>query len=400
MSLEGAIKDFGLSDIFQLIHVQQKSGVMSIQDGSRRASVGFLKGMVVSASAQTDNAEGLERIGEALVRAKRISTQQLDQALKAQQETGDYLGQILVVQQSVSESDLKKALRLQILETTYRLFRWKEGRYSFDQREVEYPKQYIDPISTEHILMEGVRRLDEWPPIEKKIPSLKTVFVQVPEKRGEIEQATQPAAPVEVPATDAEEDPFADLASEPEGRFSANEISVYHAVNGSHDVYRLIELLQVGEFEVCKALANLLGAGLIVPSNTSASAATLSRPGIPSEFSRPFAVALRVLVNVILAAALVALPFWVMWETRQAVIEAVQAEARALKIIMLANHLKGLGELVDIWSVEHGAPPTSAFDPLTEYGASEWPLEDPWGRPWSYDAISGKVTVGIERETE
>ncbi len=398
MSLEGAIKDFGLSDIFQLIYVQQKSGVMSIHDGSRRANVGFVKGMVVS--AQMDNAVGLERIGEVLVRAKRISPQQLDKALKTQQDTGDYIGQILVAQQVVSESDLKKALRLQTLETTYRLFHWKEGRYSFEQRDVEYPKQYIDPISTEHILMEGIRRLDEWPPIEKKIPSLKVVFAQVPEKRGEIEQGSPPAAPVEVPATAVEEDPFADLDPEPEGRFSANEISVYHAVNGSHDVHRLIELLQVGEFEVCKALANLLGAGLIVPSNTSASAATLSHRGMPFEFSRPFAVVLGVAANVILATALLVLPFWVIWETRPAVIEAVRSEVRALKIIMLANHLKGLGELVDIWSVEHGAPPTSAFDPLAEYGASEWPLEDPWGRPWSYDTISGKVTVGTERQAD
>ncbi len=394
MSLEGAIKDFGLSDIFQLIYVQQKSGVMSIHDGSRRANVGFVKGMVVS--AQMDNAEGLERIGEVLVRAKRISPQQLDTALKAQQNTGDYLGQILVAQQYVSESDLKKALRLQILETTYRLFHWKEGRYSFEQRDVEYPKQYIDPISTEHILMEGVRRLDEWPPIEKKIPSLKLVFSQVPEKRGEIEQPSQPKAPAEVPAQAAEEDPFADLDPDPEGRFSANEISVYHAVNGSHDVYRLIELLQIGEFEVCKALANLLSAGLIVPLNTSAASATLLQRGMPSAFSRHFAVALGWVANLILATALVALPFWVIWETRPAIIEAVRSEVRTLKIIMLANHLKGLGELVDIWSAEHGAPPASAFDPLAEYGASEWPLQDPWGRPWSYDANSRKVTVGVE----
>jgi hypothetical protein len=349
--------------------------------------------MVVS--AQMDNAEGLERIGEVLVRAKRISPQQLDDALKAQHDTGDYLGQILVYQQAVSESDLKKALRLQTLETTYRLFHWKEGRYTFDQRTVEYPRQYIDPISTEHILMEGVRRLDEWPPIEKKIPSLKIVFSQVPEKRGEIEQASQPKSPIEVPAQAVEEDPFADLDQESEGRFSANEISVYHAVNGSHDVYRLIELLQIGEFEVCKALANLLSAGLIVPSSASVSvAASHPRGGMSSEFTRQLVIALTWTANLVLAAALLVIPVWATWSARSEITAIVRAEVRTLKIMMLANHLKGLGDLVEIWSAEHGTLPSSVLDPLVAYGASAWPLEDPWGRRWGYDPTAGTVEVG------
>jgi hypothetical protein len=89
MSLEGSIKDFGLSDIFQLIHVQQKSGVMTVHHQSRKATVGFLKGMVVS--AQSDDQDGVERIGDVLVRARRITPRQLETALKIQEERGEYL---------------------------------------------------------------------------------------------------------------------------------------------------------------------------------------------------------------------------------------------------------------------------------------------------------------------
>ncbi|HET8761497.1 MAG TPA: DUF4388 domain-containing protein, partial [Nitrospiria bacterium] len=310
MSLEGSIKDFGLSDIFQLIYVQQKSGLMSIEDGARRAGVGFVKGMVVS--AQMDRSEGIERLGEVLVRSKRITRAQLDRALKAQEESGENIGKILVSQQSVSEEDLKKALRLQTLETVYRLFRWKEGRYSFDQRDIDYPKQYIDPISTEHILMEGVRRLDEWPPIEKRIPSLQMVFKQVPEKRAEIEQSAPPSAP----AKSVEDDPFADLDPEPEGRFSAHEISVYHGVNGTHTVSELIELLQIGEFEVCKALANLLNAGLIVPLNVPSIAETAEQPGRLAELWKYALTALVWMTNIALIAGLIAVPAWLFWHAR------------------------------------------------------------------------------------
>ncbi|MFZ5862952.1 MAG: DUF4388 domain-containing protein [Nitrospirota bacterium] len=394
MSLEGSIKDFGLSDIFQLIYVQQKSGVMSIQDGSRRATVGFIKGMVVS--AQMENAEGIERIGDVLVRAKRVSQHQLDKALKIQQETGDFLGQILVSQQAISESDLKKALRMQVLETAYRLFRWKDGRYSFDQRDVDYPTQYIDPISTEHILMEGIRRLDEWPPIEKKIPSLKVVFAQVPDKRGEIEQSSSPTAPPPAATHTAEEDPFADLESaEPEGRFSANEIAVYHAVNGSHDVARLIELLQIGEFEVCKALANLLSAGLIasVGVPTTSAAATAAGRGTPSEWSRHVVGALGWTLNLVVATAFVLIPCWTIWNALPGIRDAVRTEVRTLKTVLLANHLRALGNLVEVWRVEHGALPASVSEPIAKYGAANWPRNDPWGNPWSYDPQTGRVSV-------
>src|SRR5574341_1235988 len=264
MSLEGSIKDFGLSDIFQLIYVQQKSGLMTIDHQSHKATVGFVKGMVVS--TQVEHAEGIERIGDVLVRAKRITQRQLEAALKIQEDRGGYLGQILVSEGFLSLEDLKRALKLQTLEAVYRLFRWKDGQDSFDQQQVSYPKEYTDPISTEHILMEGVRRLDEWPYIEKKIPSLGMVFAPVPERQGEIDQAAKPESQSSPPGP---EDPLADLDPEPEGRFSQAEITVYHAVNGTHPVSRIIELVQLGEFEVCKGLANLLTAGLIVPVGAS-----------------------------------------------------------------------------------------------------------------------------------
>jgi hypothetical protein len=385
MSLEGSIKDFGLSDIFQLIHVQQKSGVMSIQDGSRKAGVGFVKGMVVS--AQMDETEGMERIGEVLVRAKRISSSQLEKALKVQRETGDYIGQILISNNMVTDEDIKKALRLQTLETVYRLFRWKGGRYTFDQREVDYNKQYIDPISTEHILMEGVRRLDEWPPIEKKIPSLQVVFAQVPEKRAEIEQASVPSAP----AKSTEDDPFADLDPEPEGRFSAHEINVYHAVDGSHDVSGLIDVLQIGEFEVCKALANLLNAGLIVPLNVSSTVAEAERPAVLASLTRYLSLTLRWAVNLALIVGMTVPPASFVWKERERIAELVRAEMGPPKVVLLANQVKGLRELVEMWKAENGTFPKSLFDPLTRYGAAAWPLDDPWGRPWAYDANSGSV---------
>lgn len=384
MSLEGSIKDFGLSDIFQLILIQQKSGVMSIRGQSRRASVGFVKGMVVS--AQVDEKEGVERIGEVLVRAKRVTPQQLAEALKAQQETGNYLGQVLVERQVISEPDLKKALRLQILESVYRLFRWKEGRYSFDQREVEYPKGWVDPISTEHVLMEGVRRLDEWPYIEKKIPSMAMVFAPVEAKRGELEAA----ATVQKPAGPSD-DPFADLDLEDSGKFSTDEIAVYHAINGRDDVARIIELVQLGEFEVCKALSNLATAGLIVPGADGPSH-TLREWSPAASRAASFLVATGWWsVNIALTAVLLAAPVIGIWPERGRILALLTGDRLAVRTLLLTNHLAGLRELVQVWALEHGRLPENLFQPLSDYGAAAWPLKDPWDRDWRYDPKTGTV---------
>ncbi len=388
MSLEGSIKDFGLSDIFQLILVQQKSGVMSIRDQSRRASVGFVKGKVVS--AQVDEEKGGERIGGVLVRAKRLTPQQLQEALKTQQETGDYLGQILVARNAISEEDLKRALRLQILEAVYRLFRWKEGRYSFDQKDVDYPKAYVDPISTEHILMEGVRRLDEWPYIEKKISSLSLVFTQVAEKRGEIEAAKPASAPK--PDSSPDDDPFADLDTEESGRFSQDEIAVFHAVNGSDDVSKIIDLVQRGEFEVCKALSNLLTAGLIAPVGVPADKVAREWPAAVTWLIGALMATGLWTVNIALMAALLGAPVVAAWRYGEDLVKIADRDLQAIRSLVLPNQLAGLRELVHLWTMEHGQRPDSVYRSIEDYGASSWPLSDPWGRPWRYDLQTGDVS--------
>jgi hypothetical protein len=41
------------------------------------------------------------------------------------------------------------------------------GRYHFDPAaEADYDRENVQPVSTDHILMEGIRRVDEWPIIE------------------------------------------------------------------------------------------------------------------------------------------------------------------------------------------------------------------------------------------
>jgi hypothetical protein len=254
MALEGSLKDFGLADIFQLIYLQKKTGILTMKNDSAEAKVLFEKGLVVK--AETSNLEGLNRIGQILARSNKITEDQLKEALSKQHQSKDKIGEILIEMGAIQKEDLVKALGIHVREAVLNLFKWKEGRYSFEPSEISIERDYWLPVHTEFLIMEGVRRIDEWPFIEKKIPNLEIIF----EKNNEI--------PESIRIVKAEEDPTTSMVTENEMdkgiQVTQEEKNLYDLVDGQQNVRQLIEISNMGEFETCKTLSNLLTAGLIV----------------------------------------------------------------------------------------------------------------------------------------
>src|SRR6266852_427213 len=175
MALEGTLRDFSLADIFQLIGLQRKTGVLTLSGKDDTVTVTFLDGKVVGADSGSHRLE--TRLGHVLMKSGMLTQDQLARALEIQKETLQRLGFILTHYQIISNDSLKQALQLQILQIVYRLFRWKDGEYHFSQETtIEYDRDNVVPISAESILMEGARMIDEWPIIEKRIRSTDQVF--------------------------------------------------------------------------------------------------------------------------------------------------------------------------------------------------------------------------------
>ncbi len=170
MALEGTLKDFSLADILQLIGIQKKTGVLVLRDNEEVVRVSFQNGMIVGSEHETEQLE--TRLGNVLVKKGVMTQEQLDKALELQSESLQRLGQVLIENNIISTGDLRDALRNQVLQTVYGLFRWKNGHYHFaPQGMVDYDSDNLEPVSTESILMEGLRMLDEWPLIERAIPN-------------------------------------------------------------------------------------------------------------------------------------------------------------------------------------------------------------------------------------
>ena len=168
MALHGTLKDFGLGDIFQLIGIQRKTGILTLEGTEDTVTVKFLEGQVVGADTKRRSVE--ELLGAVLVRTGRITEPQLREALRTQKQTLQRLGYVVVKSGAISEEDLIEALRVQSLQIIYRLFRWHNGEYNFrGVEDLEYDERHFIPISAETILMEGARMIDELPIIERRI---------------------------------------------------------------------------------------------------------------------------------------------------------------------------------------------------------------------------------------
>jgi DNA-binding response OmpR family regulator len=114
--LSGSLEDMGVVDLLQTFEVSRKSGIARISDGRRETRVFFRDGKVVDA------------------------------------ELGRLRGE----------------------EAVYRALIWISG--SFEVEFCPVANEDIIPTSTQGLLMEGMRRVDEWGRLLEQLPSLKTIF--------------------------------------------------------------------------------------------------------------------------------------------------------------------------------------------------------------------------------
>ncbi len=260
MALEGTIRDFGLPDIFQLIGLQRKTGHLTLtnEKDDESVTVTFENGMVVMGDSSARRLE--DRLGNVLVKQGKVTRERLDEALGVQKQTLQRLGHILASSSAITTKDLRDALQVQISQIVFRVFRWRDGRYHFAPAEsVDYDRENFVPMSTDFILMEGIRMVDEWPIIEKKIPSFDIVFRPV------VDPSLIEVGVGAAPDTSISERRVAASATG-RIRLAAEEERVFRKVDGVRTVQAIIDGTGAGEFEVCRTLFDFLNRNLIAPA--------------------------------------------------------------------------------------------------------------------------------------
>lgn len=349
MALEGTIKDFGLADIFQLIALQKKTGLLTLESKENTINIYFHEGRILYADALR-RWEG-EKLGRILEKAGKISKEQLERALEIKKGTDHRLGYILIKENLITKGDLSEALQHQMKKLMFHLFRWKDGTYRFIPKKVSYDEDILTPIDTEYILMEGMRILDEWPAIEKRIPSFDIVFKKL-DKEGE--------APL-----------------------SDEDRIVYNLVDGESDVGVIIDSSGIGEVETCNSLIRLMDSGLIekasLRSEPSIEKASPGLEGLEVSKAKPLADILQIRWLRILIAGLILILVLV------GGIRFLDLIKNPLLGILTVNRIEDLRTSIRIYYLEKGEYPPSLKALVTEGSKKDINILDPWGREFVYE---------------
>lgn len=245
MAIEGPLKELGIHDVFQLLDLSQKTGVLKVTSELRQnqGTVWFEQGSVIGAVIDSNP----HPLGTMLVRSGKIVEADLMRA-RAMQHNGDprRLGEILVGISAISERELTRQVRRQSEEVVFELMSWSEGYFSFQDGDVsDAPAEALIRTPVGFLLMEAARRIDEWSRIEKRIPNLAII-------------------PGFAPASDG----AGSLDLLPD------EWELLGVVTGTDDVRALASALGRPEFDVAKTLFGLASAGIILLEDPAAKRAT------------------------------------------------------------------------------------------------------------------------------
>lgn len=350
MALEGSIKEFGLADIFQLIGLQKKSGILTIHQNEVLATITFYKGQIVY--AVSSKREETEKVGRLLITAGKLTEKEIEKALSIQEKTGDKIGHILVTSGFISKDDLKEALQIQIKDVIFQILRWKEGGYRFDIQDTEFDKEYQIAVQADFILMEGIRMLDEWPYIEGIIPSDSIVFSQC-YKSDETERL------------------FSSL--------SIKEIGVVNLIDGLRDIRGIVNLSQFSEFEVYKIIATLQVSGLISP--TSSSDRLEEAITTKGNEKRWLWTAVQIaILSFTVSFVLILMPVREMFGINEILAASEMVKNRSAK-----KELASLHRAVRYYFLINGALPDSLEPLYSENYLKRKMTTDPWGTPFIYE---------------
>jgi tetratricopeptide (TPR) repeat protein len=241
MAIKGSLKEASLPDVIQLLFLGRRTGCLALADQHNFGTIYLDEGLIVYASIVNRR----DRLGDILVRNGRITPEQLQKAIEAQDDDRQHkLGEILVNLGTLSRTELEDYMRLQIEEAVYYLFTWTSGTFNFEAGVRPEREDFLVRISPEALLLEGARRVDEWSLIEKKIPSFDLIF-SVDQQH--IAQSTP--------------------------TLSAEQQRLLPLIDGTRDVRQLIDEAGLVEFEVGKALFGLITAGFAHRVGTSSAAA-------------------------------------------------------------------------------------------------------------------------------
>jgi len=229
VDLEGSLRCFSLSDILQLLGFSGQTGTLTLSQGWNSRTICFEKGRLTYIAAATR----LPTVGELLIRAGKLEPARLRVALASAEYASHGLAATLLEWGWVTEEDLKRCRDQVLEETIYSLFLWRNCHFTFESGVLSKVGGLAVDLTTERLIIDGTRRVDEWIAISPYVPSMRMTFRRV--------------------------------SSPPEGadaECSEQDRQVLAHIDGRRDGVALALACGLTQFDTARSLAQLARAGL------------------------------------------------------------------------------------------------------------------------------------------
>jgi CheY-like chemotaxis protein len=236
-ALAGDLAVVSIADVLLLLQDRGYTGSVGLAHGRARMDIYLGQGRVDFAGAQGVADEFL--LGRFLVSGGHLAQETLAQVIADRQSAGskELLGAYLCSRGLLAATGLHKAMAKQTAALVFESLRWGSGRFTFRPL-AELPTHVCEAalsLPVDGLILEGLRRVEEWRVIEQEIGDFDMTFVRNEDK----------------------------LASFGRGQLLREEAAIAELVNGRNTVRDIIQISKMGSYDVTQVLFRLLRSKLI-----------------------------------------------------------------------------------------------------------------------------------------
>ncbi len=223
--LAGDAAAFAVSDFIAFLGQSRFNGVLRLHAADGERSIHFNDGDVRGASSENP----ADRLGEVMIRLGYVSRNAVEEALK--DHPPSKVGRALVEKGVLQAHEVFRCVTQQVSDIFHTVVTLRQGAFVLVDQEVdEKAGQSSIQLSTQSLLMDSVRQVDEMAHFRKKIPH-----------GGMFVQKKRPS----------------------DGKLEAGEDKVLALVDGERTVLGLGQAAKLSEFDVTKIIYRLLEGGYV-----------------------------------------------------------------------------------------------------------------------------------------
>lgn len=240
MGFQGSLASVNLADIMQTLAVNRQTGTLVVKHRGDNRNIWFDQGEV--ALADGADADGGPLLLAVLRRRSMLTPKQAEDLHRRLYDTGQPLRDIILASGLLPDQDLDEVAIACLEDKVCEIFEWEDGDFSFvdgppvpQLGAAEVIEAGAVRLQTQSVVMEAMRRRDEWTRINEIIPDQNEIYVVDNEGRNNLRNI--------------------DTAQDPD------MVKVLRYLDGRHSTDRIADLVGIPRFDAYAIVAQLVMAG-------------------------------------------------------------------------------------------------------------------------------------------